>query len=65
MVRWHHQLNRHEFEQAPGDGEGQGNLAGSSPWAPKESNTTEQQQGSIIGQVYFLLVESRLDICGL
>ena len=25
MVGWRHQLNGHEFEQAPGDGEGQGN----------------------------------------
>ena len=23
MVGWHHQLNGHEFEQTPGDGEGQ------------------------------------------
>ena len=23
MVGWHHGLNGHEFEQAPGDGEGQ------------------------------------------
>ena len=22
MVRWHHRLNGHELEQAPGDGEG-------------------------------------------
>ena len=22
MVGWHHRLNEHEFEQAPGDGEG-------------------------------------------
>ena len=22
MIRWHHQLNEHEFEQIPGDGEG-------------------------------------------
>ena len=27
MVGWHHQLDEHEFEQAPGDGEGQGSLA--------------------------------------
>jgi len=27
MVGWHHQLNGHEFEQTPGDSEGQGNLA--------------------------------------
>ena len=26
MVGWHHQFNGHEFEQAPGDGEGQGGL---------------------------------------
>ena len=26
MSGWHHQLDGHEFEQAPGDGEGQGNL---------------------------------------
>ena len=26
MVGWHHQLNGHEFEQTPGDSEGQGNL---------------------------------------
>ena len=25
MVGWHHSLNGHEFEQTPGDGEGQGN----------------------------------------
>ena len=27
MVGWHNQLNGHEFEQAPGDGGGQGSLA--------------------------------------
>ena len=32
MVGWHHWLNGHEFEQAPGDGEGQGSLACCSPW---------------------------------
>ena len=42
MVGWHHQLNGHEFEQAPGDGNGQGSLACSSPWGGKESDTTEQ-----------------------
>jgi len=26
MLRWCHQLNRHEFEQAPGVGDGQGSL---------------------------------------
>ena len=42
MVRWHHQLNRHEFEPTLGDGEGQGNLTCCSPWGHKESDTTEQ-----------------------
>ena len=28
MVGWHYQLNGHESEQTPGDGEGQGSLAG-------------------------------------
>ena len=41
MVGWHHQLDGHEFEQAPGVGEGQGGLACCSPWGRKESDTTE------------------------
>ena len=42
MVGWHHWLNGHElFEQVPGDGERQGNLACCSPWDLKESDTTE------------------------
>ena len=28
MVAWHHRLNGHEFEQAPGYGEGQGSQPG-------------------------------------
>ena len=32
MVGWHHWLNGHEFEQAPGVGDGQGSLACCSPW---------------------------------
>ena len=35
MVGWHHRLNGHEFEQTPGDSEGQGSLACCSPWGPK------------------------------
>ena len=42
MVGWHHQLDGHEFEQAPGDGEEQGNLACCSPWCRKELDTTER-----------------------
>ena len=42
MVGWHHWLNGHEFEQAAGDGAGQGSLACCSPWRRKEWDTTEQ-----------------------
>ena len=41
MVGWHHRLDKHEFEQAPGFGDGQGSLACCSPWGHKESDRTE------------------------
>ena len=41
MVGWHHQLGGHEFEQAPGIGDGQGSLVCFSPWGYKESDMTE------------------------
>jgi len=40
MVGWHHRLHGHEFEQAPGVGDGQGSLACGSPWGHKKSDTT-------------------------
>ena len=43
MVRWHHQLSGHEFEQSsPGDGEKQRSLVCCSPWGHKELETIEQ-----------------------
>ena len=42
MVGWHHRLTGHEFEQAPGVGEGQGSLVCCSPRLHKESDMTEQ-----------------------
>ena len=42
MVGWHHWLSGHVFEQALGDGDGQGELVCCSPWSGKESDTTEQ-----------------------
>ena len=42
MVGWHHQLTGHEFEWIPRVGDGQGGLAGCSPWGRKESETTER-----------------------
>ena len=32
IIGWHHRLDRHEFEQAPGVGDEQGSLACCSPW---------------------------------
>ena len=37
----YHQLDGHEFEQAPGVGDGQGNLMCCSPWGHKKSDMTE------------------------
>ena len=41
MVGRHHRFHGHEFEQAPGVGDGQWSLACCSPWRRKESDTTE------------------------
>ena len=45
MVGWHHQLNAHEFEQTPGDSEGQGSLVCCSSWGQRVGRdlTTEQE----------------------
>ena len=42
MAGWHHRLDGHEFEQAPGVGDGQGGLSCCSQWGCKESDTAEQ-----------------------
>ena len=42
MAGWHHRLDGHESEQAPGVGDGQGSLACCSPWDRKELNMTER-----------------------
>ena len=42
MVRWCHQNNGHEFEQALGDGEGQGSLVCCNPWVHKKLDMTYQ-----------------------
>ena len=40
MIGWRHQLEGHEFEQAPVVGEGKGSLVSCSPWGHNESDTT-------------------------
>ena len=54
-IGWHLWLDAHDFEQAPGVGDGQGCLAWCSPWSLKELDTTEQLKGN--NKVYPLPVE--------
>ena len=43
MAGWHHRLNRREFEQAPGVGDGQGDLVCCDSWGHRvgHDGTTE------------------------
>ena len=42
MVGWHHRFDGHEFEKAPGFGDGQRSLACFSPWGLKQLDMTER-----------------------
>ena len=46
VVGWHRRLNGPEFQQAPGDGDGQGSLVCCSPWGYRESDATGQPNNS-------------------
>ena len=61
MVRWHHQLDGHEFEQVLGNGEGQGSLACCSQWCCKELDTTKQLNNTEHG-VQLLALYSRFSL---
>ena len=59
MVGWHHGFNGHESEQTPGDSEGLGSLASSSPWGCKELDVTEWLDNNLFLKATFpQLVES-------
>ena len=54
IVGWHHQLNAHAFEQAPGVGEGQESLACCRPWGSNESDMTERLNNNVfVWQIHF------------
>ena len=62
-IGWHHRLSAHEFEQTPGDSEGQGILACYCWWGHKELDTTERlnsnrakKSGHILFSTYFLCI---------
>ena len=62
MVGWHHQLDGHEFEQAPEDREGQGSLVCCSPWGRKELDTTEELNSNIkMTQIELLNIKTVMD----
>ena len=48
VTQWHQQVNGYEFEQIPGNSEGQGSLVCCSPWGRRvgHNSATEQQQFS-------------------
>ena len=58
-----YQLNGHEFEQTPGDGEGQGSLVCCSPWGHKESVTTDRLNNNNMESIKRLAVARRWE-CG-
>ena len=51
MVGWHHQLNGHESDQAPGGSEGQGSLSCCSPWGRKELDTIYKLNNSSVDDI--------------
>ena len=58
MAGWLHQLGGHEFEQAPGVGDGQGGLACCRLWGRRELGTPERRNNKIGhgGSVSFFLL---------
>ena len=48
VAGWHHQLSGREFEQTPGDGEGQGSLAYYSPWGHRVGHNWVTQQQKLL-----------------
>ena len=57
MVGWHHWLNGHEFDQTPGNSEGQGSLACCSPWGWQLNNNYLYWFSDSSPLIYFLPVK--------
>ena len=55
MIGWHHQLSGHEFEQTPGDSEGQGSLVCCSSWGRVGPDLVAEQQQQRAQRVSLLL----------
>ena len=68
MVGWHDQLNGYEFEQTPGDSEGQGSLECCSPWGRKESDMIQRLNNIKLGNLFTVtmkLVEHNKHVGGI
>ena len=68
MIGWHHWFDGHEFEQAPGVGDGQESLACCHPWGHKELDMTERLNWTESNSFLFrrdcwLLVEVLVLVC--
>ena len=66
MVGWHHRLNGHEFEHAPGDGEGPGSLACCSPWGQSRihlSNWITINASDILMVLYYMTKWEEASLC--
>ena len=62
MVVWHHQLSGHEFEQAPGDDDGQGSLLCCSPWSYKQSDMIEWLNNNNITESLFYTPKANITL---
>ena len=62
MVGWHHRLDEHESEQAPGVGDGQGSLVCCGPWDIKELDMTEQVNNSNTVKGFDIVNETEADV---
>ena len=63
MTGWHHWLDGHEFEQAPGAGDGQGGLVCCSPWGRIESDTTEWITAAYLGLIHVVVRQKQTQHC--
>ena len=62
MVGWHHRLYGHDFEQSPGDSEGQGSLACCSPGGCRGLDTPEcLNNNHHLGSVCVSLIQFNLE----
>ena len=43
IVGWHHRFNGHEFQQTPGDGEGQGPRVARESWGVRSSHCRAEE----------------------